>query len=190
MDDSEIIQLYFARDERAIRETADKYSAYLLKVAWNILGNREDCRECENDTYLKAWNSIPPANPPVFPAYLAKIIREAAIDRWRLLHRKKRGGRELMLSLEELREAVPTSSLPVNPIEEIVEVKALGKTVSDWLNTQSRDVRIVFLMRYFYMDPLSEIAKATGFSQPKIKSILYRARGGLKEYLEKEGYTV
>ena len=186
MEDSEILGLYFARDERAIEETQRKYSGYLLKIAWNILGNREDSRECENDTYLKAWNTIPPANPPVFSAFLGKIVRESAIDRWRLLHRKKRGGTELVQSLEELREAVPSG----NPTEEVVAERALSQTISIWLRTQPRDVRNVFLMRYFYMDPLSDIAKATGFTQPKIKSILHRARTALKEYLRKEGYAV
>ena len=186
MEDSEILELYFARDERAIRETSEKYSAYLRKIAWNILQNYEDCRECENDTYLRAWNTIPPANPPVFSAYLGKIVRESAIDRWRLLHRKKRGGTELIQSLEEMREAVPSG----NPTEDMIESKVLAQTISAWLRTQQKDVRTVFLMRYFYMDPLTDIAKSTGFSQPKIKSILHRARIALKEYLEKEGYTV
>ncbi len=186
MEDSEILGLYFSRDERAIEETQNKYSAYLRKIAWNILKDREDSRECENDTYLKAWNTIPPANPPVFSAYLGKIVRESAIDRWRLLHRKKRGGSELLLSLEELNEAVPGES----STEEIIEHRALAEAISAYLHTQSKDIRTVFLMRYFYMDPLSDIAKSTGFSQPKIKSILHRARIGLREYLGKEGYTV
>ncbi len=186
MEDSEIIELYFARDEQAIRETSDKYSAYLQKIAKNILGNAEDARECENDTYLKVWNSIPPANPPVFSAYIGKIVREAAIDRWRLLHRKKRGGDVLFESLQELNDAVPAGSTT----EEIVESRLLAARISDYLKTCTKDVRTVFLMRYFYLDSLLDISRATGFSLGKIKSILFRARAGLKEYLGKEGYTV
>ena len=186
MEDREIIDLYFSRDERAIRETEIKYASYLRKIAWNILGNIEDCRECENDTYLKAWNTIPPNNPPVFPAYLAKIVRESAIDRWRLIHRKKRGGTELMLSLSELTEVASSEDSP----EGALDGKMLASDIEAYLKSISREMRTVFLMRYFYLDPIRNIAKATGFSQSKIKSMLFRARQGLREYLEKEGYTI
>ena len=182
MEDREIIHLYLARDERAIEETQNKYSSYLRKIAWTILKNEEDSCECENDTYYKVWNTTPPSNPKIFPAFLGKIVRESAIDRWRFLHRKKRGGTERIMSLEELNEAIPSD----NPTEEVVSQKVLAEAISAYLWTQSRDVRNVFLMRYHYQDSLADIAKSTGFSEAKIKSILYRARTGLKDYLEKE----
>ena len=174
MDDADIVSLYWQRNEEAIRETEEKYGAYLGKIAWNILANREDSEESVNDTYLHAWNSMPPQKPAMLSTYLGKLTRQLSIDIYRRRNRAKRGGSEYALSLTELEDWV----------------HLLAEALGQYLRGISPEARTAFLRRYYFMDPLGEIAAGQGFTESKVKSMLYRTRQGLREYLEKEGFSI
>ncbi len=184
MDDQTIIELYFRRDENAIHRTEEKYSRYLTKIADNILNDREDSRECVNDTYFRAWNTIPPHFPKRLGYYLGKITRELSIDRLRKKTGKRRGGTQYTLSLEELEECVPATE---NPARE-AETKLLTQSIDEFLNGCKEETRNVFLWRYYFCDSIKEIALRLGASESKIKSLLFRTRAELRAYLEKEGF--
>ena len=186
MEDERIVALYWERDEQAITETEKKYDRYLQKIAQNILNNMEDSRESVNDTYLAAWNSMPPHRPGILSAYLAKLTRRISIDRLRYRTRGKRVASEYALSLSELSDCVSGG----NTTEEIVNAKALADAIGVYLRLQSQEVQTAFLGRYYFLDPVKEIARYLGMSESKVKSLLYRTRIGLKEYLEKEGFCV
>ena len=186
MEDSEIVDLYWDRDEAAISHTQDKYDRYLTKIAWNILANAEDSRESVNDTYLAAWNSMPPHRPGVLSTYLGKITRRISIDCFRGRNRDKRRDSQYALSLEELGECVSGG----NTTEEIVNVKLLADSIGIYLRLQSPRARTAFLARYYYLDSLKEVAAACGMTESQTKSLLYRTRVGLKEYLRKEGFDL
>lgn len=183
MEDSKIVALYFQRSERAIDETARKYGPYLHKIAMNILSDREDSRECVNDTYLDAWRSIPPQKPTVLSAYLGKLTRRISIDLLRRRQSAKRGGGEYELSLWELAECVGENST-----ERAVDGKLLQEAVARYLATLSPDARNAFLCRYFYMDSVRETARICRLSEANTKVLLYRARQGLKAFLQEEGF--
>lgn len=184
MDDEQIVVLYWERSENAIRETAAKYENYCHSIAYGILKNHEDANESVNDTWLDAWNSMPPHRPSVLSTFLGKITRRVAIDRWRRDTAKKRGGGEMMLLLEELTECVPAE----RTVEQDWELTELARTVNDFLLTLPEEKQRVFMCRYWYADSVSSIAKRTGFSQSKVKSMLYHSRKALREYLDKEGF--
>ncbi len=186
MEDSQIVSLYWERSESAIRETEEKYGRYLTKIACNILADWEDSRESVNDTYLAAWDSMPPHRPSVLSAYLAKLTRRISIDRFRYRTREKRMASEYAVSLEELGDCVSGG----NTTEEIVNVRLLADAIGIYLRTQSQEARAAFLGRYYFLDPLKEVAAYLGISESKCKSLLYRTRVGLKEYLEKEGFCL
>lgn len=186
MDDKEIVQLYFERSERAIAETNIKYEKYCYRIAYNILYNREDAQECVNDTYLRVWRSIPPFRPQCFSAYLGKITRNLALNLYEKLHRKKRGGGQLDVVYEELKEVLSTGDSP----ETKIELDFLTECINNYLSTLSQMNRMAFVGRYWYMDSIKAISDHLGISQSKTKSILFRARNGLKEYLKKEGIIV
>ena len=186
MEDADIVNLYWKRDESAITHTQDKYDRYLTKIAWNILANAEDSRESVNDTYLAAWNSMPPHRPGVLSAYLAKLTRRISIDCFRGRNRAKRRDSQYALSLEELGECVSGG----NTTEEIVNVKLLADSIGIYLRLQSPRARTAFLARYYYLDSLKEVAAACGMTESQTKSLLYRTRVGLKEYLRKEGFDL
>ncbi len=186
MEDERIVSLYWDRDERAIRETETKYDRYLTKIAYNILNNLEDSRESVNDTYLAAWESMPPHRPSVLSAYLAKLTRRISIDCFRYRTREKRMGSEYALSLSELGDCVAGGDDP----EEIINVKLLADTIGIFLRLQSQEARTVFLARYYFLDSIREIAQRSGMSESKVKSLLHRTRIALKAYLEKEGFFV
>lgn len=186
MEDSEIVDLYWERDEMAITHTQEKYDRYLTKIAWNILANAEDSRESVNDTYLAAWNSMPPHRPGVLSTYLGKITRRISIDCFRGRNRDKRRDSQYALSLEELGECVSGG----NTTEEIVNVKLLADAIGIYLRLQSPRARTAFLARYYYLDSLKEVAAACGMTESQTKSLLYRTRVGLKEYLKKEGFDL
>lgn len=186
MEDSEIVDLYWDRDEAAIAHTQEKYDRYLTKIAWNILANAEDSRESVNDTYLAAWNSMPPHRPGVLSTYLGKITRRISIDCFRGRNRDKRRDSQYALSLEELGECVSGG----NTTEEIVNVKLLADSIGIYLRLQSPRARTAFLARYYYLDSLKEVAAACGMTESQTKSLLYRTRVGLKEYLRKEGFDL
>ncbi len=186
MDDKTIVELYWQRREVAIRETDDRYGDYLQVVANRILADREESRESVNDTYLKAWNSMPPHRPANLRTYLYRITRQTAIDRLRRRQAQKRFGSEYLLSLEELEECVAGTD---NPQEEL-DKRALSAAIGAFLRTLEPTDRQVFVRRYAYFEPLREIAAAQGESISAIKSRLHRLRVRLRTYLEKEGFTL
>ena len=184
MEDAQIVSLYWDRDESAIRETETKYGRYLTKIACNILNDVEDSRESVNDTYLAAWDSMPPHRPGILSAYLAKLTRRISIDRFRYRTRDKRMGSEYALSLEELGDCVCGG----DTTQEAVNEKLLADAIGIYLRLLPEDARTAFVGRYYFLDPLKEVAAYCGMSESKAKSLLYRTRVGLKEYLRKEGY--
>lgn len=186
LDDKEIIALYQTRDENAIRQTEKKYSNYLTTIALNILGNREDGEECVNDTYFKAWNTIPPNIPAVLKHYLSKITRELSIDRLRKKTSRKRGGSEYDLSLNELAECAGSD----DSTQQAAEVSVLVEMIEEFLNRCGDDERDMFVCRYYFCDSLKEIAKHFGVNVSKVKNTLFRTRARLKKHLESEGYML
>lgn len=186
MEDEKIVSLYWERSEDAIRETEIKYDRYLFKIAQNILNDREDSRESVSDTYLAAWNSMPPHRPGVLSAYLAKLTRRISIDRFRYRTRQKREASEYTISLSELSECVSGD----NSAEEIVNAKLLADCIGIYLRTQSDEARTAFLGRYYFLDSVREVATYCGISESKCKTLLHRTRVGLKEYLRKEGFDL
>ena len=186
MEDEKIVSLYWQRDEAAIRETEIKYDRYLTKIALNILADREDSRESVNDTYLAAWNSMPPHRPGVLSTYLGKLTRRISIDRFRYRSRDKRRESEYALSLSELGDCVSGG----NTTEEIVNVRLLADAIGIFLRLQSEEARNAFIGRYYFLDSLREVAAYCGISESKCKTLLYRTRVALKDYLRKEGFSV
>lgn len=182
MEDGQILDLYWARSESAIAETAAKYGGYCYTIAIHILTNNEDAEESVNDTYLAAWNAIPPRRPNLFAAFLGKITRHLSIDRWRSRTAYKRGGGEMVLALEELDGCVGGETA-----EDAFDRRELGRSVNRFLDTLDEPERSVFLCRYWYLDSVAETAERFGFSESKVKSMLMRTRGKLKTHLEKEG---
>ena len=184
MEDSQIVRLYWDRNEAAITKTADKYEKYLSRIAYNILADREDTRESVNDTYLAAWDSMPPHKPQALSAYLGKLTRRISIDLFRKRASQKRGGGEYALSLEELGECIGS-----NTTEETVDVQALSEAIASFLRTASPEARNVFLCRYYYLDPVKKIAGYCGITESKVKILLHRTRQELWVYLQKEGFV-
>ena len=186
MEDEKIVDLYWQRSESAIRETEIKYDRYLTKIAYNILADAEDSRESVNDTYLAAWNSMPPHRPGVLSTYLGKLTRRISIDCFRRRTRQKRGGSEYEVSLSELGDCVSGG----NTTEEIINVKLLADAIGIFLRLQSEDARNAFIGRYYYLDSLKEVAAYCGMTESKCKTLLFRTRVALKEYLREEGFEV
>ena len=183
MEDSRIVALYWERDESALTCTREKYGAYCHAIAWQILHSREDAAECENDTYLRAWNAMPPDRPQGLRAYLGAITRRLSLDRWRELHSAKRGGGEVALSLEELGECVGTA----DTVPAAVEAGEMAAILSGFLRSLPSAECDVFLRRYWYFDSVAQMAKRFGYSESKVKMTLKRTRDKLRAHLEKEG---
>lgn len=186
MNDIDIIELYFARSEKAISETDKKYGAYCNTIAENILFNKQDSEECVSDTYLKAWNSIPPNKPQKLRTYLGRITRNLAINRYKLYSAEKRGGGATDIILSELEGCIPSSL----SVEDSLDEKLLVKALENFLKHQNDTKRNVFLRRYWYCEPISRIAEDFSMSESKVTSLLYRIRQKLKEYLEEEGILI
>lgn len=184
MEDQDIIALYWARSEEALRVTAEKYGAYCAAIIRRILGDSRDGEECLNDTWMGAWNAMPPQKPVRLPPFLGRIARNTALDRYDYNSAQMRGG-GFDAVLEELAECVGGGGT-----EEDFDLRRLGESISDYLETVSPASRRVFLRRYWYCDSVAEIALRYGFSQGKVKTLLHRARKGLRAYLEKEGYDL
>lgn len=184
MQDEAIVEMFWERDESALNEAQTKYQNYISKIAVNILADIEDAREIVNETLFKAWNSIPPQRPSMLKTYLGKLARELSIDLYRSRHRKKRVASEFTVSIDELGDIISDSG------DSDLDSKALGETIDRYLHTLSDESRIAFVQRYYFADTVREIAKRQGVSESTVKSRLLRARRGLKEYLEKEGYTL
>lgn len=186
MDDNQIIDLYWARSENAITETANKYGPYCHTVAYNILKNNEDSEECVNDTYQKAWDTIPPQRPQILRAFLGKITRNLSLNRYEKRMAEKRGAGQVALALEELSECLPSA----NRVEQEVDDMALTQLLNSFLASLPTDTRKIFMRRYWYLDSIKEIAAAFSISESKVKTTLFRTRNKLKLLLEKEGVAV
>ena len=185
MEDAQIVDLYWARDERAIAETDRKYGAFCHAVAHNVLAVREDAEECVNDAYQKAWESIPPQRPLLLRAWLGKVVRNLALNLWNRNHALKRGGGADVL-LSELEDCIPSPEGVVRALED----EELGRVISDWLRTLPRDDRALFVRRYWNGEALGDLAAAWHITPAKLAQRMYRLRRGLKAALEQEGIAI
>ncbi|MCL1829291.1 MAG: sigma-70 family RNA polymerase sigma factor [Oscillospiraceae bacterium] len=183
MDDDMILDLYRARAESAINETAKKYGNYCFAIANNILQNNEDAEECVNDTYLKAWDSIPPQRPCIFSSFLGKITRNLSLNKYKERKTKKRGGGEIALLFSELEDCIPSNS----NVESEYESTQVIEIINSCLMSTDGESRIIFVRRYWYADTVKTIAARFRMSESKVKSMLFRTRKTLKTFLEKEG---
>lgn len=183
MEDTQIIALYWQRNPAAIGETDKKYGPYCFSIAYNLLENHEDSEECVQDTYLDAWNAMPPHRPGKLPAFLGKLTRSIAIDRYRREHARKRGGDQVRLALDELQWCVADS----RSLEEEWQRRALIDTLNRFLAALPPVQRRIFLRRYWALASTEEIAVDFGYSRTKVSSMLLRLRKKLRAALEKEG---
>ena len=187
MDDSEIVDLYLSRDEAAISRTAVKYGARLRRIADQILNDPCDAEECENDTYLQAWNLIPPNEPRTYLfSFLGRITRHLAIDLCRKRGAEKRSAVFCELT-REMEECLPSDS---GDVEQAVEAADLSRILNEFLARHSAEQQLVFVRRYWFFDTVPEISRRCGFSQSKVKMMLLRMREELRTWLGKEGYSV
>ena len=186
MDDAKIVRLYWDRDEQAIPATADKYGNYCTSIAKNILGNREDTEECVNDTYLNAWNSMPPHRPSVLSAFLGKIVRNLSFNRYKHYTADKRGGGELSVVLDELSDLVSGK----DAVEQEVDRKELVNAIDSFLDRLPADKRSIFVSRYWYTDSISEIAVRHGMNGGAVSMTLNRLRLKLHNYLLERGFEL
>lgn len=182
MDDNSIICLFFSRNENAVSETQNKYGGYIRTLAFNITEKIEDAEECENDTYIKLWNSIPPENPLNFKAYIGRIARNCALSRFRYQNAAKRDiGISVILS--ELEDCIPSSF----SVEDEVDAKELSSLISSWLYALTEENRVLFIRRYWYGESLKDLALRSGMSVSKLTSRMFSLRKQLKKELEQKG---
>lgn len=186
MEDQQIIALFFRRSEEAVTAASQKYGAYCRSVVTNILPSQEDAEECLNDTWLSAWDSIPPNRPQRLGVYLARIARNTALNRRKELTAQKRGGGAVDAVLEELHECISSGTAVDDALDELV----LRDAINGFLRSQTEQKRAVFIRRYWAMEPINDIAKALGLRRGQTATILYRMRQDLKKHLEKEGITL
>ena len=186
MEDTRIVQLYWDRDQKAISETATKYGNYCTFIAKNILGNKEDAEECVNDTYMNAWNSMPPHRPNMLSTFLGKITRNLSFNRYKHNKTDKRGGSEISTVLDELSECVSGK----DNVEQEIEYKELTKAIDSFLDTLSPEKRSIFICRYWYTDSISEIAKQFNMRENTVSMTLNRIRLKLQKYLIGRGYEL
>lgn len=186
MQDQEIVALYHLRDERAIEQTQSKYGAYCTGIAQSILQNMQDSEECVNDTWLRTWNSIPPAKPENLKTYVGKITRNLSLNRLEHRHRQKRGGGEVMLALDEIGEvASPDADLAAH-----IERQEFARILNGFLWSLSERDCCIFIRRYYYVESVEHIAQKYGLNTAAVFKSLSRARAKLRSDLAKEGYTV
>ena len=186
MNDSQIVALFFDRDQRAIEETDAKYGHYCYAIVHSILQFKEDSEEAVSDTYLALWHAIPPHKPAVLRTFLGKIARRTALKQWEKNRAEKRGGGEVALALEELSEYLSDGDTP----ETAMETAELTQILNRFLQELPKEERQIFVCRYWYLDPIADIAKRFGFSESKVKSKLSRTRMKLRAALTKEGITL
>lgn len=186
MDDTKIIQLYWDRDKQAITATAEKYGSYCTAIARNILGSCEDAEECVNDTYLNAWNAIPPHRPSVLSAFLGKLTRNLSIKRYKRNTAAKRGGGQAALVLDEIAELVSDT----DTVERELDRKELVKAIDAFLGTLSAEKRCLFVRRYWYFDSISQIAVGFGMTENNVSVTLNRLRLKLHNYLSERGFSL
>ncbi len=185
MDDTGIIDLFFARSEDAIAAASERYGGYCHAIAQRIVPTREDAEECVSETWLRAWNAMPPQRPQILRLFLGKITRNVSLTRLAAIRAAKRGGGEAEAALEELEEVVGT-----DPVEEAADAAELERCIAAFLAAQTPQSRKVFLRRYYYFDTTSEIARRTGLRESNVLVILSRTRAALRKRLEKEGFAV
>ena len=185
MEDQQIVDLYFARSESAITETDRKYGRYCHSIAYNILEDHEDAKEIVNDTYLKAWNTIPPNRPDPLKPYVGMISRHLSLDRYEEYHTQKRGG-QVPLVLEELAECIPDN----DSREDIGESVALKDALAKFIRSLPDKTQMIFLRRYWYASSVAEIAEEYGMRENSVNVLLHRTRKKLKDHLHKEGFDL
>ena len=186
MEDERIIELYWARDEEALRQTGLKYGPYCRAIALRILEDPQDSEECVSDAWLRAWNAIPPERPAALRAFLAALTRHLALNRARDASRLKRGGGQAVLALDELRDSVPDGGGP----ERVCEDRAVTEAIERWLRAQPTEHRVAFLRRYWYCDSVADVAARMGWPEQRTASLLRRLRLRLKTHLEQEDITL
>jgi len=186
MDDEKIVQLYWDRDERAIPATAEKYGNYCNAIAQNILANREDAEECVNDTYLRAWNSMPPHRPGILSAFLGKITRNLALNRLRQNGAEKRGGSAVNAVLEEIGEFLSDA----DTVETEINRKELVRAMDRFLDGLPADKKSIFVCRYWYFDSISDIARRCRMTENGVSVTLHRLRLKLRNYLSERGFDL
>lgn len=186
MSEQEILELYLARDEEAIRKSEESYGAYCYTVAYRILRDDGEAAECVNDTWFQAWRAIPPTQPQNLGAYLAKITRNLSLNRYRSACRKIREADRVAISIEELQECIPAGQTP----EQAMEQSFLGELISDFLRGLQKEERVMFVRRYFYMDSVAEVADYLGCSESKVKTTMFRCRKKLQELLVREEVSI
>ena len=184
--DNEIIDLYWVRSESAIQETVRQYGSFCTTISMNILKNKEDAEECVNDTYLKAWDAIPPQRPTVFSSFLGRIVRNLSLDRYKARKAQKRSIDETALLLSELDDCIPSTS----SVEDEVDTGILEEMIDRFLSSIGKDDRVFFVRRYWFADPITGIAERFAVGESKVKTSLFRTRNKLREYLEKEGVAI
>ena len=186
MDDKQILDLYWARSESAISETTKKYGKYCHFIAYNILRNAEDSEECVSETWLKAWNSIPPHRPERLSAFLGKITRNLSLSRYQHCTARKRGRGQTVLALEELQDCIPAA----DSVEQIVDGLVLTDILNRFLASLKSETRKILMQRYWYLCSVREIAADLHVSESKVKMTLFRTRNELRTLLEKEGIVL
>lgn len=186
MDDKQIVVLYWERSEAAISETAKKYGRYCHYIAFNVLHNDEDSEECVNDTYLNAWNSMPPHRPSGLKTFLGKLTRNLSLNRYKQLTAEKRGKGQIPLIIDELHECLPSTEDTESIIDDMVLVDVFNR----FLASLPVEQRKIFMRRYWYMSPVKEITTDYGIGESKVKMSLLRSRNELKKLLEKEGISI
>ncbi len=186
LDDNRIVELFLLRDETAIKQTIEKYGSRLRFLAYGIVNDLQTAEECENDTYMEAWNTIPPHEPRDYLyAFLARITRHISLNRCRDRRRLKRSAFISELSTE-MEQCIPSP----NDVECRIDDMALGEAINNFLSKLGEEKRNIFVRRYWYLDSVADISKRYDLSESKVKITLFRCRNGLREHLEKEGYTL
>ena len=186
MSDADIIELYWQRDEQAIRATDIKYKSFLLSVAQNIVHDVRDSEECLNDTYVGAWNAMPPARPTVLQAFLATIMRRIAINRYKANRRHKRVASELTVSLSDLGDMLADE----DDVSAEMQAKELAAAISRYVRALPDRQMVIFVGRFYMADPLMKIAQEVGCSLATVKREIAAIKDGLKKHLESEGYNL
>ncbi|MCM1189966.1 MAG: RNA polymerase sigma factor [bacterium] len=186
MEDKQIIDLYWARSETAISETADKYGRYCHSIAFHILHSHEDSEECVNDTMFNAWKAIPPQRPNKLSVFLGTITRNLSLKKWEQYSAEKRGAGQVPLALEELQDCIPASE----KVGQAADDLTLAEILNRFLSTLPKERRKIFMRRYWYMCSVKEIAADYSIGESKVKMSLLRSRNELRQLLEKEGYDL
>ena len=186
VEDHRIVELYWARDEAAIAESSAKYGGYCYQIAFRILTLREDAEECVGDTWMRAWESMPPGRPSRLDTFLGKITRNLSLDRWRALRAQKRGGGQAELALAELGECLRAP----DSVEQEVEASALAESLDRFLEALPQEKRVLFVRRYWYLCSVEELAVWSGRRRGSVSAALFHLRAELREHLEREGFTV